>query len=672
MALFARSALFGIGLLTACASVEIAKTPPPSPATLFNESSYNLGLPVRWHDDGDTLLEEGELAGLESLSPRAGFEKGNRFLQKLIEKINWMTDHRQQFLASLTDVAALDRAVETTRTRRTTPEARQAYRRALRNRELATRHLAEIPLDFSGLPAADQRAIRLLLDTAMPEVESIYLAQMDPQNLRYREEIIERGDPEDLFALHQMGGVACLTDGIDPLCSAHPDSPAPTPNQGLWPSEFRPTDFDQLLSEASTHPEIEQLKSPFVYREHASLNLMWKSLNDYPPTRDAQRRLITALREASRIKGINRSMARFMEQRSGELAVTDQAYPFFDGDIRWIEMDAPWDLTLGYYEEYHSPFEVTAIMEGFIGVVDKKRARQGEKFRDLLPWMEQQIAAELPDYRRRDFKALPPLRFINAVAAGDGRARYVPAAFYLPNIPPHGRTDLSKKVFLTNSATARFEGIYRPMAELTMDAAQLRRLNADDIAVFVVGHENAHGAGPGRKYVVREDATKKMTADDLLKEHSSALEEARADLLGLASLTEAVRRGLITRESAENAAIGLVASFNRGLALGVEDSHGKGAFVEFTSLSEQGGIIETPEGRYAANLENGRIFEVARELGNRMTRIQVTGNYQEYDAWYRHSVSNLPKTMKEKFLPQLKKMPKDFFPYYRLRFSPGI
>ncbi len=133
-----------------------------------------------------------------------------------------------------------------------------------------------------------------------------------------------------------------------------------------------------------------------------------------------------------------------------------------------------------------------------------------------------------------------------------------------------------------------------------------------------------------------------------------------------------IGRGLITRESAENAAIGLVASFNRGLALGVEDSHGKGAFVEFTSLSEQGGIIETPEGRYAANLENGRIFEVARELGNRMTRIQVTGNYQEYDAWYRHSVSNLPKTMKEKFLPQLKKMPKDFFPYYRLRFSPGI
>ena len=27
----------------------------------------------------------------------------------------------------------------------------------------------------------------------MPEIEAIYLAQMDPKNLRYREEIIERG-----------------------------------------------------------------------------------------------------------------------------------------------------------------------------------------------------------------------------------------------------------------------------------------------------------------------------------------------------------------------------------------------------------------------------------------------------------------------------------------------
>src|SRR3989338_9455965 len=76
----------------------------------FNESSCNLGLAVRWKDDGDGKIEEGELTGLTYVSPKARFENGrpSEFLQKLIGKVDWLTKNLAPLQARLRDIKGLD------------------------------------------------------------------------------------------------------------------------------------------------------------------------------------------------------------------------------------------------------------------------------------------------------------------------------------------------------------------------------------------------------------------------------------------------------------------------------------------------------------------------------------------------------------------------------------
>lgn len=649
------------------------ETGGPRASDIFNENSYNLGLPVRWQDDGDGVKEEGEFQGLESF-PKGGFQMGapNRFLQILIGKIDWMSNGRQQFIASLRDIPALNRAVVEAREsyrRRPSEPSRREYRRALRNRDLATRGVAEMEVDFSNLSDGDQQQIQILLDEAVPRAERIYLAQMDPNNLRYLDEIIERGDPEDLFAFYSFGGVACLSEGVDPICSAHPDSPKPTPNQGFWPPNFDQRERDRLFRAAPVN--LSELKSSFVYRvrrDGRTGPLLWRSINAYPPTEADQQGLVVALRRAATVEDGNPSIARFLLTRANELTDRQNPFPFFAGDVAWIQMMGAWDLTLGYYEEYHSSFALTAIFEGFLGVVDVESEGQGKRYARLLPEMEDQVAAALgPRYRRRDLSGFVPLRFLNTVSVGDSRAKYVPAAFYLPNIPPYGRPDLYKKVILLNNQTERLEGVIRPMAEVAFDPVQLARVTTRSLGHFVVAHENAHGAGPHRAYVVRVEGETKLTAGDLLKEHSQPLEEARADLLGVSNLPLAVEQGIITQQDAEDAVISWVCAQLRGLSFGVEDSHGEGHVLIFSTLYEAGAVIETAQGRYAVDLE--KIFPVVRAMSDRINRIQVDGDYEEYTRWYRHAIATMPRRMTEVYLPQLREMPKDYFPHYRFRFS---
>jgi len=80
------------------------------------------------------------------------------------------------------------------------------------------------------------------------------------------------------------------------------------------------------------------------------------------------------------VPGLHPTMTKFLQTRATELKTTDKAYPFFDGDLAWINIQGGWDLTLGYYEEYHSPLGTTAIMEGFLGVVDEARNRKAAEF----------------------------------------------------------------------------------------------------------------------------------------------------------------------------------------------------------------------------------------------------------------------------------------------------
>lgn len=623
------------------------------PAAL-NEAAWNLGLPIRWEGSKVQIL------------PNHFFHAGGDVaaIQKQLEKIVREAATRQHLRLKPTpeSIAELDKKVEAARAQVAQAQGDpEALRVALRNRDTAYRTWAAHTIDFSTLPAAEQKAAKILVEEVLPAVEAVNLLQLDPQNLKYLYDIAATGNLDDYLHAWYAGGPWCQ-EIKEAECHSHPGGAvARIAGAGHWPETVTQTDVEKLEKLPNTDPRKKNLLSDFVYRAYNSTELKWHALNEHPSLNPHLQTIREALSKAASVEGLEPTLKNFFETRAAEFEKTDTPYPYFDGDVAWVNVASPLDVTLGFYESYNSPFEHTAMMEAYVGPLDPAKLELGKKFQSLVPEMDRALAAEMPGYTARDFsKGLPPLKFANLIASGDARIGYVPAAYYLPNIPPHGDESISKKVFALNNMIARYLWVMKPMGEIVVHPSQ-RNVTENGYAIDVIGHENAHGVGVDRSHT------------QALGELGSAIEEAKADMEGIASLPLAVAQGIITQEEANEAAIALLYGFLRALAYGMNDPHGTGAIIELTSLYKEGGIVEK-EGTFLVNLEGGAIFNAAKNVARRMEKIQFNSQTQgeaakkDLEDWLAASREEMPAKMKE-FVAVLEKMPKDVFPWYQFKFS---
>lgn len=621
----------------------------------FNEAAWNLNLPLRWEDkDKDGVINPNEIS-VERGAPLSGsaFIRDN---ESSLVKIIAEGATRKHLAIQRTPeyIAELDKRVEETKV-----QGGEAYRRALRDRDFASRTWAHHTVDFSSLSNGEQQTAWILLHEVVPHIDALYQLQRDPNNLQYAETIGSRGDFLDFAHARYSGGPWCQSVKEAECGSMAEGAPERVPYQGMWPANVNKEDVAAL--ENGEDPE--DLLSDFVYVVSNGRGLDWRSLNANPLYRPHLDKIRDGLRKAAAVVGIDPTLAKFLNQRAGEFDNTRNPYPFADGDIDWTLVKGGLDVTLGFYETYNSPFEHTAIITSYIGPVNEAENALGKKFQGLVPEMDAQIGDLLgKKYAPRNFEQLPPLKFADLVSSGDGQVSYVPIAYYLPNVAPHGRKDVSKKMFASNNILARFRDVMKPMGDLVVHPSQ-QNPSEKGFKVFVVGHENAHGVGP-------------RGGLNALGEYASAIEEAKADIMGIASLPLAVSKGIITQEEADQACIGLLYSFLRGFAYGLSDAHGTGAIVEFTTLYKAGAIVEK-EGSYAVNFKDGAIYKGARALADRFVTLQWRAKNEggaaktEFEEWLSESRNDMPTRMKA-FVAKLEKMPLDVYPWYTFKFSPKV
>jgi hypothetical protein len=99
-------------------------------------------------------------------------------------------------------------------------------------------------------------------------------------------------------------------------------------------------------------------------------------------------------------------------------------------------------------------------------------------------------------------------------------------------------------------------------------------------------HELMHGLGPhnitvnGRATTVRQE----------MKELSSALEEAKADVSGLFALQFLVDRGKLDKQFQETMYRTYLASMFRSIRFGINEAHGRGVIVQLNYFLDNGGV----------------------------------------------------------------------------------
>ncbi len=325
------------------------------------------------------------------------------------------------------------------------------------------------------------------------------------------------------------------------------------------------------------------------------------------------------LREAAELAD-NESLARYLESRADAFLSND----YFESDVAWMRLsDHLIDPTIGPYETYEDNlFGYKAAFESFITLRDPAESAKLDRLAAHMPDLE--AALPIPDehkYLDRPFTS--PISVVTEVyAAGDTRAGVQTLAFNLPNDARVREQEGSKKVMLTNIIQSKFEKILKPIAETLIDPEQVADVEVDPFYTGVLVHELAHGLGPD--FVTGSDG--QVTARAALQERYSALEEAKADMVGVHSLAVLTERGEYTEDFLRQVYISHVASLFRCVRFGVTEAHGKGCLMQFNWLVEKGAVDHDPaSGRFRVDLDV--IPEAVSGLAREFLLLQATGDY---------------------------------------------
>jgi isopentenyldiphosphate isomerase len=205
---------------------------------------------------------------------------------------------------------------------------------------------------------------------------------------------------------------------------------------------------------------------------------------------------------------------------------------YYESDIAWMDLDSKLDITIGPYETYEDEiFGYKATFETFIGIRDDKATADLKLFGDNLKLLEDNLPLESV-YKSTDVSAAP-IRVIQLIYnSGDVKGPQT-VAYNLPNDEKIVKDRGTSMVMLKNVQEAKFEHILKPIAEITISKEQRGLVDFDSFFTHTICHECCHGIGP---HTITLPGGQTSTVRKELQEVHSAMEEAKADIVGLWAL----------------------------------------------------------------------------------------------------------------------------------------
>ena len=263
-------------------------------------------------------------------------------------------------------------------------------------------------------------------------------------------------------------------------------------------------------------------------------------------------------------------------------------------------------------------------------------------------------------YRNPKLGAASPIRVVNEVyTSGEGNSGVQTAAFNLPNDERVVKEKGSKRVMLKNVQEAKFKKTLVPISRVVLSPAELSHLAFESFFTHILMHELMHGLGPHNISVNGEQTTVRKQLKDL----SSALEEAKADITGLWALQYLMDKGVIDKRLEQSMYTTYLASAFRSVRFGITEAHGKGMALQFNYLVDEGGIsVDEAKGTFSIN--HAKIKDAVRKLSTDILTIQAEGSYDKAKALLDKYAVMRPAM--QKALDRLGDVPVDIEPIFPL------
>ena len=510
---------------------------------------------------------------------------------------------------------------------------------------------APSPIGFDHSVLEDwEKAVLAKLVEASDVMHELFARQVSRRNPEWAERVATRGADDAAAAYYDiMVGPWDRQADQAPFLAAGP-KPA---GAGYYPEDMTSDELERWIA---AHPrDREAFQSPFTLIERHGDSLVAVPYSEaFGPELE---RAAELLREAAAISE-NATLTAYLESRAASF-LSDDYYP---SDMAWMDIAGTRiEPTIGPYEVYEDLLMGTkAAFESFVTVADSAASAELDVLKGSLRMLEENLPIPAR-YRNLDRGFESPMRVVDVVyTAGDTRAGVQTIAFNLPNDERVRAAKGSKKVMLRNVSQAKFDQILVPIADLVMADGNLADVRFEPWFTSVLMHELAHGLGPG--FITR--GGERMTVNQALRDRYSAIEEAKADVVGLWNLTVLRERGLYDDEFVRAAFVSELPDLFRSIRFGATEAHGMANLVQFNWLWEKGALsVDEATGVFSVDVPamEAAIASLATEL----LTLQAEGSYEragEILATY-----GVMRPEIERAVARLAEVPVDIRPLYTVR-----
>lgn len=466
---------------------------------------------------------------------------------------------------------------------------------------LSIYHPVDLTSDLSHLSDNQKRMLSLLIDAskimddlfwqqAFNQDKSVFLSAIEDKDVRHFAEI--NYGPWD-----RLNGDAPFLSGFE---------------EKALGAEFYPHDMTKTEFESANFEDKQGLYS-VVKRDDAGKLFTQPYSKAYG---DELTKAANLLKEASALAD-NEEFKQYLLLRAEALLTDD----YLASDMAWMDMKTnPVELVIGPIESYEDQlFGYRAAFEAYVLVKDLRWSEKLAKYAAFLPELQQGLPvessykAEMPG-SDADLNAYDVIYY-----AGHSNAGSKTIAINLPNDERVQLEKGTRRLQLKNAMRAKFDNILVPIADTLIVPEQREHITFDAFFANTMFHEVAHGLG------IKNTLDGSNTVRGALKEHASALEEGKADILGLYMVQSLLEKGEITEGTLKDYYVTFMAGIFRSVRFGASSAHGKANMIRFNFFAEQGAFEKTEAGLYSVNMEKmGAAIEALSAL---ILTLQGDGDY---------------------------------------------
>ncbi len=322
------------------------------------------------------------------------------------------------------------------------------------------------------------------------------------------------------------------------------------------------------------------------------------------------------LKEASELAD-NETFANYLKLRAEALLSDD----YYASDMAWMDMKTnPIELVIGPIETYEDQlYGYRAAFESYVLIKDMAWSERLAKYAQFLPELQEGLPVD-EAYKQETPGSDADLNAYDVIYyAGHSNAGSKTIAINLPNDERVQLAKGTRRLQLKNAMQAKFDHILKPISEVLIAPEQREHITFNAFFANTMFHEVAHGLG------IKNTITDKGTVRAALKEHASALEEGKADILGLYMVQSLLEKGEITEGTLEDYYVTFMAGIFRSVRFGASSAHGKANMIRFNYFATMGAFDRNEDGLYSVNMD--KMSAAVSSLSELILTLQGNGDY---------------------------------------------